>query len=231
MSIHHSGHLHYDQSKFICLSIQGGKILKKFIKIMIIIVPFMWILHTLSKNFMVDPMFESFMSRKDSLLHNQSLWIAMIRVHILLAVISLLTGPLGILKKIRVKSIKFHRWNGRLYVLSIILNFIPGVYVSFFATGGWPSTVGFLILNILWLGTTLLGYWHIKNKKIVPHSQWMIRSFFLSFANMTIYIIVAIAHHITHIPYGTSYMIAVWLCWMINLVVAEMIIRKKIVAP
>nr|WP_245548515.1 DUF2306 domain-containing protein [Gracilibacillus lacisalsi] len=67
----------------------------------------------------------------------------MIRLHIIFAIISLITGPLGVIKKLRIKSIQFHRWNGRVYVLSILLNFIPGVYVSFFATGGWLSTIGF----------------------------------------------------------------------------------------
>ncbi|GIN63225.1 hypothetical protein J27TS8_32180 [Robertmurraya siralis] len=202
--------------------------MKKSIKIAVVIIPLLWILHTLSKNFIVDPNFETFISRKEEMLTNRDLWTFMIRIHILLAVLSLLTGPLGVLKKIRIKSLFFHRWNGRLYVISIILNFIPGVYVSFFATGGWLSTLGFLILNILWLGTTVLGYWYIKGGKVTLHRQWMLRSFFLSFANMTIYIVVTIAHHVIHIPYGTSYTLAVWLCWFLNLIAAEFVIRKNV---
>ncbi|MEB9682983.1 hypothetical protein BK742_17765 [Bacillus thuringiensis serovar pingluonsis] len=201
--------------------------MKKIIRVTILIISIMWVLHTFSKNFIVDPTFHDFISRKDQLIANESLWILMIRIHIILAITSLLTGPLEIIKRIRVKSLKFHRWNGRLYVLSIILNFIPGVYVSFFATGGFLSTTGFLILDILWLGTTILGYLSIKKQKVILHSQWMIRSFFLSFANMTIYIIVAITHKVLNFPYGTSYTIAVWLCWILNLLIAELIIRKK----
>ena len=202
--------------------------MKKFIGIAILIIPILWILHTFSKNFMIDPNFELFISRKDLILTNTSLWIVMIRIHILLAIIALLTGPLNVIKRIRIKSINFHRWNGRLYVLSIILNFIPGVYVSFFATGGWPSTIGFLILNTLWLSTTILGYWYIKRKKVILHSQWILRSFFLSFANMSIYIIVAIVHNALNFSYGSAYTIAVWLCWILNLLIAEILIRKNI---
>ena len=201
--------------------------MKKFIRIAILIIPILWIFHTFSKNFMVDPNFELFISRKDLILTNTSLWIVMIRIHILLAIIALLTGPLNVIKRIRIKSINFHRWNGRLYVLSIILNFIPGVYVSFFATGGWPSTIGFLILNTLWLSTTILGFWYIKRKNVILHSQWILRSFFLSFANMTIYIIVAIIHNVLNFSYGSAYTIAVWLCWILNLLIAEILIRKK----
>ncbi|MFP3720742.1 DUF2306 domain-containing protein [Niallia circulans] len=202
--------------------------MKKFIRIAILIIPLLWVFHTLSKNFMVDPTFEKFISKKDLILTNKSLWIVMIRIHILLAIIALLTGPLGVIKRIRTKSIKFHRWNGRLYVLSIILNFIPGVYVSFFATGGWPSTIGFLILNTLWLTTTILGFWYIKRKKVILHSIWIMRSFFLSFANMIIYIIVAITHNALNFSYGNAYTISVWLCWTLNLLIAEITIRKYI---
>lgn len=194
---------------------------------MIFVIPIMWVLHTLSKNFMVDPAFETFIARKDQILTDPSLWVLMIRIHIVLAIISLITGPLGVVKRLRVKSMRFHRWNGRLYVLSILLNFVPGVYVSFFATGGWLSTLGFLILNALWLGTTILGYWYIKRRDVILHRQWIVRSFFLSFANMTIYIIVAISHNLINLPYETSYTIAVWLCWILNLILAEFVIRSK----
>lgn len=202
--------------------------MKKVIKVTLVIISIMWVFHTFSKNFIVDPSFEKFISRKNQILTNESLWVFMIRTHITLAIISLITGPLGVIKAIRVKSINFHRWNGRIYVLSILLNFIPGIYVSFFATGGWLSTIGFLILNILWLGTTILGYLYIKRRKMILHSQWIIRSFFLSFANMMIYIIVTMTHNLMNFSYGNSYTVAVWLCWIINLLLAELIIRKKI---
>ena len=196
--------------------------------ILILIISVMWMLHTFSKNFMVDPQFEKFISKKDQILTDYNLWVSMIRIHILLAIISLITGPLGVIKAIRDKSRNFHRWNGRIYVLSIILNFIPGVYVSFFATGGLPSIIGFLILNTLWLTTTILGFWYIIRQKVMLHSQWIIRSFFLSFANITIYIIVAISHNLMNFSYGNSYTIAVWLCWPLNLIVAEFVIRRKL---
>ncbi len=201
---------------------------KKIRGMLILIIPFLWVLHTLSKNFLVDPTFQGFLSKKDILLENESLWVLMIRIHILLAIISLVTGPLGIVKRIRVKSLTFHRWNGRIYVLSIVLNYIPGLYVAFFATGGWLSTTGFLILNTIWITTTLLGISYIKKRQILAHSQWMVRSFFLSFANMTIYIIVASLHQGISLSYDTSYTIAVWLCWILNLSLAELLIRKKL---
>ncbi|MGV3464463.1 MAG: DUF2306 domain-containing protein [Heyndrickxia sp.] len=177
---------------------------------------------------MLDPSLERFLSNKNQILSDESLWLLIIRIHITLAIIALITGPLGVIKTIRMKSKIFHRWNGRIYILSIALNYIPGIYVSFFATGGSLSTIGFLILNTLWLGTTLLSYRHIKGKNIIKHSQWITRSFMLSFANMEINIFLAISHNLIGFPYSYSYAIAVWLSWGISLVIAEVIIRKKV---
>lgn len=202
--------------------------MKKIVRISMILISIMWVLHTFSKNFIVDPSLDTFLSMKDRVVMNESLWLFMIRTHITLAVISLLTGPLGMSKAVGAKSKSFHRWNGRIYVLSILFNFVPGIYLSFFATGGWLSTIGFLLLSFLWLGTTILGYFSIKRGNIPLHSQWITRSFFLSFANMTIYILVAVAHHVMSFSYGHSYTIAVWLSWSIHLLLAEWVIRKKI---
>ncbi|MCF2943277.1 DUF2306 domain-containing protein [Paenibacillus tarimensis] len=91
-----------------------------------------------------------------------------------------MTGPIGLNKRLRTKSLALHRWNGGIYLYSIVINFIPGIFVSFFASGGLLSTVGFLILNTLWLLSTILGVYYIKKKNIQLHSIWMTRSFLLS---------------------------------------------------
>ncbi|MGE7093661.1 DUF2306 domain-containing protein [Lysinibacillus sp. NPDC048646] len=203
---------------------------QKILVIGLFIIAFMWIMHTLSKNFMVDPNFEKFLKKKDEIISNPTVWAVMLRIHIVLAVIALLTGPVGMMKGLRNKRLLFHRYNGRIYILSIVFNFIPGIYVSLFATGGWLSTIGFFILNTLWLITTVLGYKFIKRKDIVRHSQWITRSFFLSFANTIIYIIVAVTHNGLNLSYGFAYTIAVWLSWIINLTIAEIVIKKKSLA-
>ncbi|WP_044640970.1 DUF2306 domain-containing protein [Risungbinella massiliensis] len=200
---------------------------KRFIMILCI-VAIMWVMHTLSKNFMVDPSFSAFLAKKDNILTNRETWILIIQIHIILALVALVTGPMGLIKRLRVKYLPFHKWNGRIYILTIVLNFFPGVYVSFFASGGIASTIGFLLLNTLWISTTILGYVSIRKNKLQQHIKWMTRSLFLSFANMTIYIIVAVTHYGFKFEYGLSYSIAVWLCWIINLLFAEWVIRKKI---
>ncbi|KYG34413.1 DUF2306 domain-containing protein [Alkalihalobacillus trypoxylicola] len=199
---------------------------RKTIIITLTVISLMWILHTASKNFIVDPEFTTFLGNKDTTLANVNLWKVMIQIHIVLAIVALITGPLGLSKRVRNKVPYVHRWNGRIYILSILLNMIPGYYVSFFANGGFLSIIGFLILNTLWLVTTISGYLFIKKKQISHHRKWMLRSFMITFANLTIYVVVAIFHNALGFDYGDAYTLAVWSSFTINLVIAEIIIRK-----
>ncbi|MED4130020.1 DUF2306 domain-containing protein [Shouchella miscanthi] len=199
---------------------------RKTILITLSVIAFMWILHTASKNFIVDPEFTTFLGNKEAKLANVNLWKVMIQIHILLAIVALITGPLGLSKRVRNKTPFLHRWNGKIYILSILLNMIPGYYVSFFANGGFFSIVGFLTLNTLWLVTTIKGYLFIKKKQIRHHRKWMLRSFMLTYANLTIYVVVAIFHNALGVDYGVAYTLAVWSSFTFNLVISEMLIHK-----
>lgn len=200
---------------------------RKGLVISLSVIAVMWILHTTSKNFMVDPTFSTFLSNKEIELPNAKLWIVMIQLHIALAIIALITGPLGLSRAMRMKKPHLHRWNGRIYVMVIVFNILPGYYVALYANGGIWSTIGFFILNTLWLLTTINGYRFIRKGQVHRHRSWMLRSFFLTFANLTIYILVTILQYVAGLPYGFSYSLGAWLAFMINLVLAEIVIRKS----
>lgn len=186
----------------------------------------MWIMHTLTKNFLTDPDFVKLIAAKPSFTADRMLWLFMLRAHIVLAVVSLLAGPIGAIRGIRSRSAALHRWNGRIYVVSVLLNFIPGLYVSWFAAGGW-AIAGFLALNLLWLATTWLGYVHIRRKNITKHMQWITRSFFLTYANLTIHLILPIGERGLALSHEVSYGLAVWGSILLNLALAEIAFRKK----
>lgn len=200
---------------------------RKGLVISLSVIAVMWILHTTSKNFMVDPTFSTFLWNKEIELPNEKLWIVMIQLHIALAIIALITGPLGLSRAMRMKKPHLHRWNGRIYVMVIVFNILPGYYVALYANGGIWSTIGFLILNTLWLLTTINGYRFIRKGQVHRHRSWILRSFFLTFSNLTIYILVTIFQYVAGLSYGFSYSLGAWLAFMINLVLAEIVIRKS----
>jgi uncharacterized membrane protein len=193
------------------------------------VVALMWVLHSLTKNFAVNPDFSKLIAAKTAFNADRPLWLFMLRAHIVLAVISLLTGPVGAIRKLRIKSIAWHRWNGRMYVISILLNVIPGLYVSLFAAGGW-TIAGFLVLNTLWLAATALGYIHIRRKRITSHTRWITRSFFLAYANLIIHLLLPLGQYGLRLSYEASYAIAVWGSIVVNLELAETALRRKWIA-
>jgi hypothetical protein len=74
-------------------------------------------------------------------------------VHMLVAPIALLLGPLQFYPKLRAKYPKSHRWSGRVYVTACVVAGIAGLATSPYASGGPVAGLGFGILAVLWVGT------------------------------------------------------------------------------
>jgi len=75
---------------------------------------------------------------------------------------------------------------------------------------------------------TILAIFSIRRKKVKDHQAWMIRSFALAMSAITLrgwkYLIVYFFH-----PRPMDvYMIVAWLGWVLNLLIAEIIIYKYI---
>ena len=141
-------------------------------------------------------------------------------LHILTSLISLAIGPFQFYGRFRQKYIKLHRIFGRIYTVCCVLGGIGSIGLSFRAFGGLVSTVGFLLLAFLWIGFTILAVWFIKYKKdYVEHRKWMIRSFSLTLSAVTIRIFIGI--FVATDTFETGYPMAVWMCWVPNLLIAE----------
>jgi len=198
---------------------------KKSLMVFMFFVAIAWFGHTFSKNFIVDPAFTKFLAHKGSfhLLQNK-LWFWFLRAHIFLSLLALISGPIAFLKSTRKKNKALHRLIGKIYMVAIFLNCIPALYVSFYATGGWSSTIAFILLNGAWISTTYIAYKEVRARKIQKHKEWMVRSYSITLANTTIYVLTLIFHNGLGLGYILSYQIAVWSSWMLNLCIAQGII-------
>ena len=74
------------------------------------------------------------------------------------------------------------------------------------------------------LGTTGWGITLAMRGVRVAHRRWMIRSIALTLAAVTLRIQIPVSMMLD-IPFDTAYPVIAWLCWVPNLVVAEMIVR------
>jgi hypothetical protein len=102
---------------------------------------------------------------------------------------------------------------------------VAGFGIAFFATGGWPSALGFLCLAIIWFVTTLKAYLFIRNGQIEAHQKMMIWSYAACFSAVTLRIWLPILVGIFK-DFNTAYVAVAWLCWVPNMLVAFFIIRR-----
>jgi uncharacterized membrane protein len=146
-------------------------------------------------------------------------------VHIIFGGVSLLVGWVQFSKKVRSKYLSWHRGIGKIYVLSVLLSGLSGFYIAQYADGGIIAIVGFSGLALAWLYTTGSAYVTIRNKNIVEHEKWMIRSYTLCWAAVTLRLYIPLFTEMLGMDFLPAYVIIAWLCWVPNLIGAEIYIR------
>jgi hypothetical protein len=80
--------------------------------------------------------------------------------------------------------------------------------------------------RLSWLTCSLLAYVAIRNKKYDDHRAWMLRSFSVCWAAVTLRIWLPLSE-ISGIPFGESYPVIAWISWVPNLIIAQWLISKK----
>jgi uncharacterized membrane protein len=147
-------------------------------------------------------------------------------LHIITAPIALFIGPFQLSKRFRAKSIRRHRLMGGMYCAAVFLAGLTGVLIGFNAKGGPIAQSGFVLLAVIWLIATFRALQVVKRGQIALHQEWMIRSIALTFAGVTLRILLP-AQLMSGISIDVAYPVVAWLCWVPNLVVVEYIIRKS----
>lgn len=174
------------------------------------------------------PYEESLLGSKSDTLLRSSIYLAAFYTHIFLGGLALLTGFSQFYKTLRRKRPTLHRALGKIYVIAVLLSGLAGLGIAFFATGGIIPSLGFAGLALLWLYTTSKAYTSIKKTDIDAHQRWMIRSYALCFAAVTLRLYLPLFTGILNIEFILSYKFIAWLCWVPNIIVAEIFIIRKL---
>lgn len=166
-----------------------------------------------------------FLNEKQDVVYNV-FWRTAFYIHITGGMLAILCGPFQFLRNFRNRHLKFHRTLGKLYLGSILLLAAPsGLFMAFYAEGGWFSSLGFTLMAMLWLLTTWKAYETILQKKIQEHRNWMIRSYALTFAAVTLRIWVPAASFGLGLDPEFVVISSAWISWIPNLVVAQLLTR------
>jgi len=123
---------------------------------------------------------------------------------------------------------KLHRTSGYGYVFLLLAFAAPsGLYMGIHANGGFASKLSFILLSILWWGTTWVAMLRIKRRDFSGHRVWMVRSFALCLSAITLRIWKVALVMAFHLPPMEIYKMIAWLGWVPNLIIAELIIYYK----
>lgn len=147
-------------------------------------------------------------------------------MHVILGSVALAIGPFQFFDRLRKWSIRTHKIVGKTYVLCCLLAGLTSLKIAFYTEGGVIATCGFLSLGIVWIGTTSLGWIYAKKGKIDDHKKWMIASFSLTFAAVTLRVWIGVLIGALSFDYTAAFKIVSWLCWIPNLLISWLIVRR-----
>lgn len=145
-------------------------------------------------------------------------------LHVAGAGTALLVGVFQLLPAVRRRR-ALHRWLGRIYGTSCIVGGTAGFILAFGTTSGPVAAWGFGLLAPIWIYTTAQGWLTARARRFDEHRRWMIRSFSLTFAAVTLrlYLPIGIMSGLT---FEQIYVATAWISWIPNLLIAELYLRR-----
>lgn len=147
-------------------------------------------------------------------------------VHLVPALVFVLAGPLQFIRQVRRRWPVWHRWVGRVFLAAGVLMAYSSIHLVLNRAFGGPSEAAATVIfaGVL-LGCLGTAFAHIRNRRIREHREWMIRSFVIGIAVVTIRPVVGLYLLLTE--YSTQEILgtAFWISFTLHLIAAEIWIR------
>jgi uncharacterized membrane protein len=169
----------------------------------------------------------AFLQIKQSYIHIKP-WFVSFYIHVYTSMFALVAGFTQFWPWLMRRYRQWHRAMGYIYIVTVV--FVSGpasLVMAWYANGGTPSRIAFMLLGLLWIFTTVKAWQKAKKRDFVAHRQWMIRSYALTLSAITLRAWkVMIVYALQPGPMDV-YRVVAWLGWVGNLAVAEYIIYRQ----
>jgi uncharacterized membrane protein YozB (DUF420 family) len=146
-------------------------------------------------------------------------------IHVAGAVTALLLGSFQFLPALRRGLSPPHRSVGRLYVMGCLVGGAAGLILAFGSSAGPIASAGFGSLAVIWIAVTLLGWRAVLQRRFANHRRWMIRSWALTLAAVTLRLYLPLVTALD-LPFLPWYRAISFLAWVPNLIAAELWLRR-----
>lgn len=145
--------------------------------------------------------------------------------HIICGGVALAVGPWQFLPGLRLRARWAHKALGGLYVTACVTGGLAALVIAPGSSGGLTSAIGFSALACLWICSTLAAVLAVLRGDVASHGRWMRVSFSLTFAGVTLRLMLPLAL-IDPTRFSEVYAAIAWLCWVPNLLVAQALNRR-----
>jgi len=107
--------------------------------------------------------------------------------HILPAMLFMLLGPLQLVRSLRSKYPRFHRWSGWIFLTASAVVGVTGLTLAFGKTiGGVDEKAAITLFGSFFLIALGQGLRHALRREFAQHREWMIRGYAIGLAVATI---------------------------------------------
>jgi len=111
-----------------------------------------------------------------------------VAIHLLSAVIVILAGTIQLIPQVRARAPFFHRWNGRLYIVTAFTISLAGFYMMWVrgTVGDFSQHLGNSILAVLIMFCAVMALRYALARDFKTHRRWALRLYFVVSASLFI---------------------------------------------
>ncbi|MEG0482933.1 MAG: DUF2306 domain-containing protein [Acinetobacter sp.] len=173
---------------------------------------------------------QHFLLLKQDVVNTQP-WQFAFKVHVVASSFALIAGFTQFFRLFRSRYPQIHRLSGWLYIITILAFALPsGFILALSAAGGKATQISFILLSVLWGCSTVFALRAALKKQWLLHRDWMIRSFALSLSALSLrswkMVLYELQPYFDWLTPVHIYQLESWLGWVVNLLIAELIIFK-----
>jgi uncharacterized membrane protein len=151
-------------------------------------------------------------------------------VHIVAGVTATVLGPFQFIPAIRKKHTAVHRLTGKIYLCCVLIAACASLEMSVSKIIIGEKAVvfgaGLFMLAVVWLLSSGMAYWSVRNRNFVQHREWMVRSYVVTCAFTTFRLVDKILVNFGVDPNAAGELMA-WACWSLPLIVTEVILQGR----
>lgn len=147
-------------------------------------------------------------------------------LHIIPGGMALILGAFQFHAGLRKRWTSIHRNSGRAYVTFVLIGGFAGFFLAWQAPQSPATQLGFASLAVIWFYSGLMAFYAIRQGNVALHRQWMIRSYALTLAAVTLRLQLPLFIGGMGMTFEEAYAIVAWFSWIPNLIIAEWFINQ-----